>query len=134
MVGVVQLANTSDCGSEDRGFEPRPSPHKTGTANLYYQKTLILGIMYVNNLPVQKLNKEMNGMTYPIQIKNSRDAVRLSKEAAAADLGVTISCGTIILDPRSVLGLMALVGKQALLVAPDHSNPNEFRELIRKIS
>ena len=33
MVGVVQLANTSDCGSEDRGFEPRPSPHKTDTAN-----------------------------------------------------------------------------------------------------
>ena len=27
MVGVVQLANTSDCGSEDRGFEPRLSPH-----------------------------------------------------------------------------------------------------------
>lgn len=28
MVGVVQLANTSDCGSEDREFEsPRP-PHK----------------------------------------------------------------------------------------------------------
>jgi hypothetical protein len=73
-------------------------------------------------------------MTYPIQIKNSRDAVRLSKEAAAADLGVTISCGTIILDPRSVLGLLALIGKQALLVAPDHSNPNEFRELIKKLS
>lgn len=33
MVGVVQLANTSDCGSEDRGFEPRLSPHKTDTAN-----------------------------------------------------------------------------------------------------
>jgi hypothetical protein len=76
----------------------------------------------------------MNGMTYPIQIKNSRDAVRLSKEVAAADLGVTISCGTIILDPRSVLGLLALIGKQALLVAPDHSNPNEFRELIKKLS
>lgn len=27
MVGVVQLANTSDCGSEDRGFKPRLSPH-----------------------------------------------------------------------------------------------------------
>ena len=40
MVGVVQLANTSDCGSEDRGFEPRLSPHKTDTANLYYQKRL----------------------------------------------------------------------------------------------
>ena len=27
MVGVVQLANTSDCGSEERGFESRLSPH-----------------------------------------------------------------------------------------------------------
>ena len=47
MVGVVKLANTSDCGSEDRGFKSRRSPHryqstfldkniKTQTATLNY--------------------------------------------------------------------------------------------------
>ena len=73
-------------------------------------------------------------MTYPIQIKSTKDAIRICEKAAAADLGVTISCGTTTLDPRSILGLLALVGKQALLVAPDHSNPNEFMELIKRIS
>jgi hypothetical protein len=76
----------------------------------------------------------MKKMVFPIQIKNSRDAVKLSKEAAAADLGVTISCGTVILDPRSILGLMALIGKKAFLVAPDHSNPDLFMEFIKRIS
>ena len=72
-------------------------------------------------------------MVYPVQIKSIEDAVKICQEAAAADLGVTISCGTTIIDPRSILGLLALVGKEALLVAPDHSNPDEFRHLIKKI-
>ena len=73
-------------------------------------------------------------MTYPVRIKSTEDAVKICQEAAAADLGVTISCGTIIIDPRSILGLLALIGKQALLVAPDHSNPTEFRHFIKRIS
>ena len=72
-------------------------------------------------------------MVYPIHIESTEDAIRICEKAAAADLGVTISCGTVILDPRSILGLLALVGKEALLVAPDHSNPDEFRDLIKKI-
>ena len=72
-------------------------------------------------------------MVYPIQIKDAKDAVKISEASAAADLGVTISCGTVTLDPRSILGLLALIGKKVLLVAPDHSNPNEFRHLIKKI-
>ena len=72
-------------------------------------------------------------MVYPIQIESTEDAIRICKETAAADLGVTISCGSVILDPRSILGLLALIGKKVLLVAPDHSNPNEFRHLIDKI-
>ena len=72
-------------------------------------------------------------MVYPIQIKDARDAAKISEASAAADLGVTISYGTIVLDPRSILGLLALVGKSVLLVAPDHSSPYEFRQLIKKI-
>ena len=75
----------------------------------------------------------MKIVVYPIQIESTEDAIRICKEAAAADLGVTISCGSVILDPRSILGLLALIGKRVLLVAPDHSNPNEFRHLIEKI-
>ena len=72
-------------------------------------------------------------MVYPIQIKDARDAAKISEASAAADLDVTISCGPVIIDPRSILGLLALIGKDALLVAPDHINPCEFRQLINKI-
>jgi hypothetical protein len=76
----------------------------------------------------------MKRMVYPIQIKDTREAIKICKEAATADLGVTVSCGTIIIDPRSMLGLMALVGKKVLIVAPDHSNPDRFTEFIKRIS
>lgn len=72
-------------------------------------------------------------MVYPITIKSSTEAHRLSEIAAEADLGVTVSYGTVVLDPRSILGLLTLVGKRVLLVAPDHSNPNEFWQLISKL-
>ena len=73
-------------------------------------------------------------MVYPIQIKSSVDAVKICQEAAAADLGITVSYGTVIIDPRSILGLLALIGKNVTLVAPDHSNPSEFRHFIKRIS
>ena len=72
-------------------------------------------------------------MVYPITIKSSTEAHRLSEIVAEADLGVTVSYGTVVLDPRSILGLLTLVGKRVLLVAPDHSNPNEFWQLISKL-
>ena len=72
-------------------------------------------------------------MVYPIRIKDAKDAAKISEVSAAADLDVTVSYGTVIIDPRSILGLLALVGKTVLLVAPDHSSPYEFRQLINKI-
>ena len=75
----------------------------------------------------------MKIVVYPITIKSSADARILSEVSAEADLGVTVSYGTVILDPRSILGLLTLVGKRVLLVAPDHSNPNEFWRLISKL-
>ncbi len=76
----------------------------------------------------------MKIVVYPITIKSTTEARQLSEVAAEADLGVTVSYGTVILDPRSLLGLLTLVGKRVLLVAPDHSNPQDFWQLINKLS
>ena len=72
-------------------------------------------------------------MVYPIKIKSAEDATKVSNVIAQTGENIFIHCGNIILDPRSVLGLLLLVGKDALLVGPDHMNPDKFSRLINKL-
>lgn len=72
-------------------------------------------------------------MTYPIEIKTREDVIKLNKEATKSDIKLSISTGTTILDPRSILCLFALIGKKVNLVAPDHSDPNNFLRLIKRM-
>jgi hypothetical protein len=46
---------------------------------------------------------------------------------------MSVSCGNAMIDPRSILGLFAFVGKDALLVAPDDLNPNYFMKLVKRM-
>ena len=38
-----------------------------------------------------------------------------------------------MVDAKSLLALFTLVGKSAILVAPDHLNPKRFMKLIEKM-
>ena len=69
----------------------------------------------------------------PIYLKDVATARKISDMSAAAGIGVTVSCGTVILDARSILGLLSLIGQHIYLSAPDHSNPEDFSKLIKKI-
>lgn len=73
-------------------------------------------------------------MIYPITLTSCEHAKKLSDEAAESQLGITVSYNNVILDPRSILGLLSLVGKKIMLVAPDHSNPKDFWRLIEHVS
>jgi hypothetical protein len=72
-------------------------------------------------------------MIYPIEMKNAEDALRVSNEASRAGLDLTVSAGTIILDPRSLLALFTLIGMKAVLVAPDNTDPEVFMRLIKRM-
>ena len=72
-------------------------------------------------------------MTYPIEMKNAEDALRVSNEASRAGIDLSVSVGTIILDPRSLLALFTLIGMKAVLVAPDNTDPEVFMRLIKRI-
>jgi hypothetical protein len=72
-------------------------------------------------------------MIYPIEIKNAEDALRVSNEASRAGLDLTVSVGTIVLDPRSLLALFTLIGMKAVLVAPDNTDPEVFMRLIKRM-
>lgn len=69
-----------------------------------------------------------------IELNDILEANKLNK--AALDYGddLTVTSGSVIIDPRSLLALIALVGTGKVnLVAPDHANPEKFAEFLQKI-
>ena len=72
-------------------------------------------------------------MIYPIKMNNEDDVVRVSNEAAKSGLDLSVSCGSAMIDPRSLLGLYNFVGKDAYLVAEDDVNPRYFQKLVERM-
>ena len=73
-------------------------------------------------------------MTKTIDI-TSRDQVRrISELASRMPYEVRLSTDTVMLDARSLLGLYALVGKKARVVAEDDVNPRSFSRLVEKMA
>lgn len=73
-------------------------------------------------------------MTKTIDI-TSRDQVRrISELASRMPYEVWLSTDTVMLDARSLLGLYALVGKKARVVAEDDVNPRSFSRLVEKMA
>lgn len=72
-------------------------------------------------------------MICPIFMKDTADVQRVSDVAAEAGIDMSVSCGNVMIDPRSILGLFTFMGKDALLVAPDDLNPNYFMRLVKRM-
>lgn len=72
-------------------------------------------------------------MVYPITIKSADDITRISEVCAQSGENISITYKHMTIDPRSVLGLFAIVGKNAALVGPDHMNPKKFAKLIKQL-
>lgn len=68
-----------------------------------------------------------------IKMNTREDVVKVSEEAAKTGLNMSVSCGYTIVDPRSILALFTLIGKEVMLVAPDHSNPKDFQKLVQRM-
>ena len=59
---------------------------------------------------------------------------RISELASRMPYEVWLSTDTVMLDARSLLGLYALVGKKARVVAEDDVNPRSFSRLVEKMA
>ena len=73
-------------------------------------------------------------MTKVIDIKTKEQAAKISELASKAPYEVWLSTDTVMLDARSLLGLMALVGKRARVVVEDDVNPHSFSKLVDKMA
>ena len=72
-------------------------------------------------------------MTKVIDIKTREQAEKISELASKAPYEVWLSTDTVMLDARSLLGILSLVGKRASVVAEDDVNPHSFSRLVDKM-
>ena len=78
--------------------------------------------------------KEWITMTKVIDIKTKDQAEKISDLASKAPYEVWLSTDTVMLDARSLLGILSLVGKRASVVAEDNVNPRSFSKLVDKMA
>ena len=72
-------------------------------------------------------------MVREIEIKSGAQIEKINRLACDTPFEVWLSSGTVMLDARSLLGLFALVGKKANVVAEDDVNPRAFNKLVSKM-
>ncbi len=72
-------------------------------------------------------------MTREIDIKDRAQVERINRLASEAPYEVWLSTETVMLDARSLLGLFALIGKRAAVVAEDSADPRQFGRMVDRM-
>lgn len=73
-------------------------------------------------------------MTKEIEIKNADQVYKINALAGETPYEVWLATDTLMLDARSLVGLFALVGQKAKVVAEDYVNPRAFSRLVSKMA
>ena len=73
-------------------------------------------------------------MNRTIEIKTLEQVEKINRLACEAPYEVWLSTDTLMLDARSLLGLMALVGQRVHVVAEDDVDPKRFSRLVEKMA
>ena len=73
-------------------------------------------------------------MNRTIEIKTPEQVEKINRLACEAPYEVWLSTDTLMLDARSLLGLMALVGQRVHVVAEDDVDPKRFSRLVDKMA
>ena len=73
-------------------------------------------------------------MTKVIDIKTKDQAMKINELASQAPYEVWLSTDTVMLDARSLLGILSLVGKRASVVAEDEVDRHSFSRLVDQMA
>ena len=73
-------------------------------------------------------------MVKEIMIRDRAQLEKINALASRVPYEVWLSDSTLMLDARSLLGLVALVGHRAHVVAEDTVNPKEFDRLVARMA
>ena len=73
-------------------------------------------------------------MVFKIELNNLDDAKKLNSVAHDYDGKLTVSSGATVVDAKSLLALLTLIGKKSVhLVAPDHECPDRFMTFLKNL-
>ena len=72
-------------------------------------------------------------MNKTIDITSPEQLEKINRLACKAPYEVWLSAGTVMLDARSLLGLMTLLGKRVHVVVEDNVDPKGFSHLVDKM-
>ena len=72
-------------------------------------------------------------MNRMIEIKTPEQAEKINLLASKAPYEVWLSTDTVMLDARSLLGRLSLVGQRVRVVAEDNVNPKRFSRLVDRM-
>lgn len=73
-------------------------------------------------------------MTANVMLNNMADVQNLNKVASKQEFDLSVSCGSVIVDARSLLALFTLIGNKVSIVAADGVSPTDFSKSIRKMN
>ena len=73
-------------------------------------------------------------MNKTIEIKTPEQVEKINQLACTAPYEVWLSTDTLMLDARSLLGLMELVGHRVHVVAEDNVDPKGFAHLVDQMA
>lgn len=73
-------------------------------------------------------------MTANVVLKNMADVQNLNKVASMQAFDLSVTCGSVIVDARSLLALFTLIGSEVTIVAADGVSPKDFSKSIRKMN
>ena len=84
-------------------------------------------------MPIKK-QERMAFMVKSLEIKSKEQVQKINDLACKAPYEVWLSTDTVMLDARSLLGLMSLIGQRVHVVAEDYVNPRSFGKLVQKMA
>lgn len=73
-------------------------------------------------------------MIKTVKLQTKEDVERLNNIATKQDFDMSVSCGSTMIDAKSLLALFTLVGKSVHIVAPDGLNPKYFDKMVRSMN
>lgn len=68
-----------------------------------------------------------------VKLNTVEDIQRLNQVAAAQNYDMSVSCGHVMIDAKSLLALFALIGREVSVVAPDDVSPRHFQKTINRM-
>ncbi len=69
-----------------------------------------------------------------VKLSTVEDIQRLNSVATSEYFDMSVSCGHVMIDAKSLLALFALIGREVSLVVPDEISPKHFQKMVKRMN